>query len=70
MKATKNPPNLLQQFEAAWLNANIKEANSKALKLLKTWGLDVGEMYDLDFVDGQWIPITPPKTQTYDPNHT
>ena len=60
---TKRNNNLVLQFEKAWLNDHIAETNKLSLQILKKWGLDVGEMYDLEFVNQQWVPITPPLKQ-------
>jgi hypothetical protein len=58
MKAKRR--DIIGEFEFAWLANNIKETNALALRILKKWGLDVGEMYDLQFTNGEWVPITPP----------
>ena len=59
MKAKRR--DLIGKFEFAWLANNTKETNDLALRILRKWGVSVGEMYNLSFVDGEWIPVTPDK---------
>ena len=65
MKAEKRR-DLIGQFELAWLANHTRETNDLALRILRKWGIDVGEMYDLAFVDGEWIPVTPDKDLSFE----